>query len=151
MQYRWFAAFAAAFLFSGCSLFYKPLRIDRAHHPFGQIRQIAMKSLPVGLRSSSPNGRELHSQYFLPDKGGYKAAIEEPVRLTAKIVILNERRPYEIEIYVFREERVVSGGRVSYKVRGQDFRIANMIKEDIQTRLAQRREDLNIIDDFRVF
>lgn len=148
---KWFAALAAVFLFLGCSSFYKPLRIDKAHGPFAQIRQIAMQSLPVGLRSSSTNGRELLSQYFLPDKTGYKPAIEAPVRLTAKIIILNERRPYIVEIYVLREERQVVNGRVSYKVRGQDFRIANKIKEDIQTRLAQRREDLNIIDDFRVF
>lgn len=141
----------AAVLLTSCSMFYKPLRIDEVHHPFAWVRQMAIKTLPVGLRSSSANGRELLSQYFLPDKKGYTSAIEEPVRLTAKIVILGERRPYTVKVYVLREERVKTGGQVKYKVRGQDLRIANAIKNDLQTRLAQRREDLNIIDDFRVF
>lgn len=145
------AALAAALIIAGCSTFYKPLRIDNAHHPLARVRQLAIKTLPVGLRTSSTNGREVSSQYFLPDKKGYKDAIQSPVRLTAKIVILGERRPYSIEIYVFREERVRSGGRVKYQVRGQDFRVANRIKNELQARLAQRREDLNIIDDFRVF
>lgn len=145
------AALAAALFIAGCSTFHKPLRIDNAHHPFAMVRQTAIKTLPIGLRSSSSNGRELHSQYFLPDKKGYKLAIQSNVRLTAKVVILGERRPYTVEIYVFREERVMVGGKVTYQVRGQDLRVANRIKNELQARLAQRREDLNIIDDFRVF
>jgi hypothetical protein len=144
------ALFTVALL-SGCSLFYKPLRIDEAHYPFGVLRQTAMSTLPIGLRSSSANGRELLSQYFVVTPKGYQAAIKQSKRYTATILIKNERRPYQVDIYVYEEERVTSGGRTEYRVRGQDLRIATRIKKELEARLAQRREDLNIIDDFRVF
>ena len=125
--------------------------MDEVNYSFAVLRQSALKALPIGLRFSSSNGREIHSQYFVPDKNTYKSAIDLPVRFSAKIVLLGERRPYDVRIYVIRERRKDSGGRFTYREDGQDLRIANMVKKDLEARLAQRREDLNIIDDFRVF
>lgn len=143
---------AWAVLSVGCSHLYKPLRIDEAHYPLAQLRQSSLRSLPVGLRSSSTNGRELLSQYFVLKAGKYQEAIDLPTRWFAKIVILGERRPYEVEIYVFKEQRREGVERgVEYQIEGQDFRIAKRVKGELLQKLAQRREDLNIIDDFRVF
>lgn len=148
---RGFIALLAVFLLASCTHFYKPLRIDEIHYPYGQLRKVATQALPIGLRSTSQNGRELLSQYFVIQKKKYVEAIENPTRYTAKLVLLGERRPYLVEIYVFKEARTNVGGRVEYKVVGQDLRIAMKVKKELQTLLAQRREDLNIIDDFRVF
>lgn len=143
--------FTVAVFLVSCSLFYKPLRIDEAHYPLAQLRQTALRTLPVGLRSSSTNGRELLSQYFVVKSGKYVDGINLPVRWSAKIVILGERRPYEVEIYVFRERRIESSGGVEYQIEDQDLRLAKRVKDELLKNLAQRREDLNIIDDFRVF
>jgi len=142
---------ALAALPLSCSLLYKPLRIDEAHYPLGQLRQASIQSLPIGLRSSSSNGRELLSQYFVLKSGKYQEAINLPVRWSAKIVLLGERRPYEVEIYVFKERRMEGSQGVEYQIEGQDFRLAKRVKDQLLQKLAQRREDLNIIDDFRVF
>lgn len=117
----------------------------------GQLRQASIQSLPIGLRSSSSNGRELLSQYFVLKSGKYQEAINLPVRWSAKIVLLGERRPYEVEIYVFKERRMEGSQGVEYQIEGQDFRLAKRVKDQLLQKLAQRREDLNIIDDFRVF
>lgn len=145
------ATLVALLFLASCTHFYKPLQIDEIHYPYGQLRKVATQALPIGLRSTSQNGRELLSQYFVLQKNKYIEAIESPIRYTAKFVLLGERRPYLVEIYVLKEVRTSSSGRVEYKVVDQDLRIAMRLKKELQALLAQRREDLNIIDDFRVF
>lgn len=147
-----FVGLLLVLVMASCSSLYKPLRIDGVEARLALLRKISMKVLPIGMRASSPNGRELFSQYFQPEGQHYKEAIEASTRWTTQIIILGERPPYDIEIYVFKEQRTQeASGRIVYKVTGQDFRIATLVKSQFQKELAQRREDLNIIDDFRVF
>lgn len=136
----------------GCSSNYKPLYIDNASQSLAVIRQSAMSSLPMGLMSSSPNGRELKSRYFVIEgkgKGKFVDGIQKSPRYQALITILGERRPYEVQVWVMKEERI--NGSYQYKVSGQDIRLANLVKGRLKEQLAKRREDMNIIDDFRVF
>jgi hypothetical protein len=142
---------SAVLFLCACSTFYKPLHIDGVDAPYALVRRVVMTSMPVGMRTASSNGREISSQYFLPKAKGYEDAISKDVRFSAKVIILGAQRPYQLEVYVFREHRKNVQGRVEYETVGQDLRLANRLKTEIQTRLAQRREDLNIIDDFRVF
>lgn len=143
-----------AMIVPGCSTFEKSLRIDNASQPYSQIRQAALNALPIGLSSSSPNGRELISKHFIyKGKGEFAEAVQNDVRQYAKITINGSRRPYTIEITVLKEVKIdsSSGGAPQYRMKGYDLRLANLVKTRMEAELAKRREDLNIIDDFRVF
>jgi hypothetical protein len=67
------------------------------------------------------------------------------------MIILGDRRPYNIEISVIKEEREVEGEDFSYYETGHDERLAKQLETALHTRLTKRREELNIIDDFRAF
>ena len=151
MKFALWPTLLLAALLTSCSSLYKPLRVDEVQSPLAEIRHEAMKALPLGLRLSSPNGRELNSLYYIIKNGQYVDAVDQNQRWTAKIVIPGERRPYDVEIYVFKEVRVDSSHGIEYRTVGQDLRLAKRVKDELLKRLAQRREDLNIIDDFRVF
>lgn len=70
----------------------------------------------------------------------------------AKVVVLGDRRPYDLEVFVVRERRVATGqGPGSYETVGNDQRLAKVVMARITESLAKRREDRNFIDDFRVF
>jgi hypothetical protein len=56
-----------------------------------------------------------------------------------------------IEVSVIEEERVLKGDDFTYEMVGHDERLAKELEASLRTRLTKRREDLNIIDDFRAF
>jgi len=120
--------------------------------PLGELRAVVGSVLPVGQRAISPNGRELLSKHFiLEGTRGYKAAGDATERYYAAILILGDRRPYDVEILVTLERRVLRGNQFTYIVEGYDSRLAKELERKFRTELTKRREDLNIIDDFRVF
>ena len=73
-----------------------------------------------------------------------------PIRSYAQVYILGDRRPYVIEVYVNKQRRV-SAQSSEYVDEGSDQEIAKVVYQRIQFQLSKRREDLNIIDDFRIF
>ncbi len=54
-------------------------------------------------------------------------------------------------IFVTQERRVMRGNQYNYVIEGYDFKLAKELERLFRQELAKRREDLNIIDDFRVF
>ena len=64
---------------------------------------------------------------------------------------MGDSRPYAVEVFVTREKRVLRGDDFTYAVVGHDSRLAKELAARIQEQLSKRREDRNIIDDFRVF
>lgn len=110
------------------------------------------KSLPVGKREVSENGREFYSEYFLVSKGKFTAAKSLPRRKYAHIKVLGDRRPYTIIVEVIEEVRDGSDG-VSpvYRRSGYDRPFSKVILRRIVKLLSKRRDNSGDIDDFRIF
>jgi hypothetical protein len=116
--------------------------------PFPALKSAIIKELPNGLRSESQNGRELLSGYFSP--GDFDDdATDKPVRAYALVTILGAGRPYSIAIKVTREQKL--RGASTYKSLGSDKKLAQELAKRFKAALADRREDRNVIDDFRAF
>lgn len=116
-----------------------------------ELKNIIKQVIPIGIRTISDNGREFASQYYLLEDKQYVAAKDTNIRYWARLLILNSSRPFDIEIEVRREMRYERHGRVIYVDRGYDLRLAGLLKDQLKERLVKRRDDLNLIDDFRVF
>ncbi len=128
------------------------LTIKEIDWPIGEIRAVCASLLPAGVRAMSPNGHEILSRHFVLDKNGQqKPAGDATERYFTHILILGDRRPYDIEILVTRETRALRGNQFTYVVSGYDQRLAKELERKLRTELTKRREDRNIIDDFRVF
>lgn len=145
--------FLMAVVLSGCITTQnkEALRIENVDKRLQFIQEVVVSILPLGQRAISPNAREFLSKYFVPKKAEYAEADTAPRRWFAHIFVLGDRRPYNIEILVKRERRVVERGTLSYAPEGLDLRIASDLKKKLQEELTKRREDTNIIDDFKVF
>lgn len=148
--------FSAAVIFiSGCASFGRSpsyaLRIKNVDWPLQGLCSLVVSQLPTGLRTTSPNGREFYSKHFVLDGPKYKPAGDALERFTATVTVLGDSRPYDIEIFVIHEKRVLKKTGFDYAEVGHSLTLAREIEYKIKTELAKHREDRNIIDDFRVF
>lgn len=144
------------FLFlSGCAVLGNnrhALKISEVDWSLGEIRSSIGAIIPAGQRAMSPNGREILSRHFVLDRQrNFKPAGDALERYFAQFLILGDRRPYDVEILVTHEKRVLKGNQFVYMVSGYDPRLAKELEKRLRTELTKRREDRNIIDDFRVF
>ena len=135
----------AAFIFlAACE---SQIVIEDINRPFGVVRAAVKESLPGGTRITSENGREFDSNYFAPkgplDVDGSTGNFRE----TAHIAILGSGRPYSISVEAIIEKK---DGR-NYEVYGRDPSRGTEISKRIQTGLSNRRDDRNMIDDFKPF
>lgn len=119
--------------------------------PLQDLSSLVAYELPTGLRTTSQNGREFFSKYFVLDGPKYKLAGDAVDRYTATITVLGDSRPYDIEIIVTHEKRVLRSSGFDYSEVGHDLMLARELEYKLKQELAKRREDRNIIDDFRVF
>lgn len=120
--------------------------------PLAELRATIVSLLPVGLAAGSSNGRELTSKYFVPGPvNTYKPGGDASQRYVAKIILLGDHRPYDVEVLVTAEHRQLSGNIFRYVGYGADARLTKQLLERFQRELAKRREDRNVIDDFRVY
>ena len=125
--------------------------ISAVDWPLSDIRSVANTLLPVGTGSVSSNGRILRSRPFYPVKKEYKEAANAVDRYVAQFTLLGTGRPYDVEIVVYHERRAMVMGKVTYQVRGVDQRLTREFREKLETELSKRREDRNVVDDFRVY
>jgi hypothetical protein len=119
--------------------------------PLRELRAGIGAAVPLGLRGLSPNGREMFSKHFVVVKERYKPAADALERYYAHITILGDRRPYDVEILVVQEKRVLRGNRFTYVIAGYARDLAQALEQDIRKELSKRREDRNVVDDFRVY
>lgn len=138
-----FFVLSASLLTSGCQ---SPANIPEVMLSLQTVRKTLIAVLPQGLREESVNGRELTSGYFNP-QNLEEDATDKVERAYAKVVILNASRPYRIDAHVYREKRV-SG---TYRKMSEDKKLTKDLVSRIKEALADRREDRNVIDDFRAF
>jgi hypothetical protein len=116
-----------------------------------EIRSLAATQLPTGQRSISSNGREMLSGYFIVEGGRFKPAKESANRYYVQFIILGDRRPYDVSVLVTHERRTVRGEEPTFVVVGYDDRLTQEIESKLRRELTKRREERNIIDDFRVY
>lgn len=122
-------------------------KIDNVMLALTTVKKTVSAVLPQGVKEESINGRELKSGYFNP-KNWDEDATELPERAYAKVLILNSGRPYKIDVHVYKERRNKDG---QYKKSSEDSRLTKDLVDRLKEALADRREDRNIIDDFRAF
>lgn len=127
------------------------VRINDLEYPLATLQKVAAMSLPVGYRFTSPNSRTFTSQNFILAGESYKDAGEALDRYVAHITVMNSDRPYAVVISVDHEKRVLRGEEFVYAVVGHDTRLAKELATHFREVLVKRREDRNIIDDFRAF
>lgn len=112
-----------------------------------QIRQ-AVAQVMGTPRFISENGRELISVYYDKNQITHEPDQKVKDRYYTKVVILGERRPYDIQVDVIHE-RITPG--LGFEIIDHNDSIATKIARKIKDRLDQSREDSNVIDDFRAF
>lgn len=120
--------------------------LGEQNYSLGEIKQV-IQSVIGDPRKLSQNQRTYLSQYFGPKNDKNFDPIKSKRRLYAKIVVLGDRRPYDIDIDVVVEEK---NGNV-YEEIGLDTRKAEEFSLEIENRLSKGIENRNVIDDFRVF
>lgn len=144
-----------AYVLIGCATMLQQnphsLYIKGVEWPLTEIRAVAASQLPIGQSSVSSNGRELRSKYFYPAKDEYKDGENSNDRYFVEYTILGDQRPYDVEVSVVHERKAVRDGGVRYIRIGHDDRLTRELYEKLRTELTKRREDRNIIDDFRVY
>ena len=137
-------------LMLGCA--HQGLQLDNMDYPISRIKFAVSKSLPIGKRSETENGREFFSKYFIVSKGKFIPAKSFRKRKHVHISILGDRRPYKINVTVIFQVRVKGDGiSESYKTVGEDRPFAKVILRRIRKILSKRRDEGDIIDDFRIF
>lgn len=128
------------------------IHLKEVEGSLAEVRSAALAALPMGHRGVSANGREIFSKHFLvTGNGDVRLAGDALERYYAIITILGDRRPYDVKVVVAHEKRVLRGDNFVYVVDYYDSMLARDVSRKLEVELAKRREDRNIIDDFRVF
>lgn len=115
---------------------------------FNAVKTVVTHTLPGGIMRESDNGRMMTSGYFDPET--LKPENEKkPLKVHAYMVvsIYGSSRPYSLNVKAFKESREKDG----YTDLGEDPELTDRLAERLRAALADRREDRNVIDDFRVF
>ena len=107
----------------------------------------AIQAIAGEPRLVSENHREYTSAYFSRKKDPHFDPQKSKERLYAKFTILGDRRPYDIQVQVFIEEK--SGGL--YEDSGLDEPMTDKITDELKHALTKRPENRNLIDEFRAF
>lgn len=101
-----------------------------------------------GLRGKSANGREIVSRYQKPGTNSYDNAGMDKERAYSRLLILNDRRPYTIQLQYIIEERLSNGG---YSIKGYDDVTANKVMKRMLEFLVNRPDREDFIDEFKAF
>jgi len=140
------------FVFSGCSLFsgnnlkgsyVEKKRVNASLE--GIIK--AFDRATLGVRGQSANGREIVSRYQSPN-GRNESAATKKNRAYARLLILGERRPYDLQVQFVTEE---DQGEGDYQALQTDDEMARKILKKVLDGLASRPDTKDFIDDFRAF
>jgi len=106
----------------------------------------AIRNLYV-IQSVSENERVIITEPMRKDPNDTTPAKQMKERMYARIVIVNDRRPYRVHVQAY-EERKVGGEWVELDI---DERLSTDIAREIHRELIESRGKRNVIDDFRAF
>lgn len=130
-------------ILSSCTSTYQLRNVPLSYNA---IKTVVVSNLPGGVRRESQNGRTLTSAFFIPETLKPEAANSKR-HAYAVVVISGSTRPYDLEVHAFIEEKDEDG----WAAAGEDDDLADRLAERLRSALADRREDRNVIDDFRAF
>src|SRR4051812_1624192 len=104
---------AIAFCLSGCATLLQQNKraryVKEVEMSVSTIRAIVLSQIPVGYKSISSNGREIVSKLFAPTSDGFHDGEDATDRFYVQYTILGDRRPYDVEVIVIHEKRVLRG------------------------------------------
>ncbi len=98
-------------------------------------------------REISENGRELFSDFYDSRGLDYEPGKSGKERFYSHILILGDRRPYDIRVIVLVEAKQGRG----FTLVGYDNEKAQRLSEKIKKMLNQSRDNRNFIDDFKAY
>lgn len=101
-----------------------------------------------GIAHASQNERELITGPLKVDPNDKTPSAQLMMRAYARIVIINDRRPYNILVEAYIERRTTSGTFVEV---GLSESVSQDLAKELHRALLESRENWNVIDDFRAF
>jgi hypothetical protein len=139
---------------SGCAIM-QPNKhskfIEELNVPVVSLRSTIVAQLPVSQKSISSNGREIVTRDFCPKGDTFKEGECVNDRYHVEYTVLGDQQPYNIEVLVQHERRVLEADKFIWKAGIPDDRLTSQMVERLRKELTKRREDRNVIDDFRVY
>lgn len=144
--------FAGILLISLVNCAVSGVKLNDVNFSLSEIKKGVVKALPVNINYASNDSRNFKSVHFVRYGKKLKLATNEKERAFAEIFVRGIERPYTLEILVTVEEAVTPDAiEKNFKVIGYDERIAKIILARLKAYLNKRRDDSNLVDDFRVF
>lgn len=119
--------------------------LDNVNSNMQDIRT-AVRNLYV-IQSVSDNERVIVTEPMRKDPNDTTPPKQMKERIYARIVIVNDQRPYRVHVQAY-EERKVNGEWVELDI---DERLSVDIAREIHRELIESRDKRNVIDDFRAF
>lgn len=125
-----------------------------------QTQGVLLKETPLNLSESrrvissiigqprvmSENGREMISRFY-DRRGRYLDSLDKAKeRLYTHVTVLGDRRPYDVKVEVFVEEKVADN---VFEFSERDNKAAEKVSARIKEALYQSQNNRNVIDDFR--
>lgn len=137
------------FLSSGCSSFQGAKKVSNLEASLSQIGKAISASFPGGIATQSENGRTFRSGYFDRELDPEFDPKEIRERFVAQAVILGERRPYDVEMVVYKQVKKSKTSEFSPAKPSAEY--TNKVFKRFKEKLHQGMDGRNFIDDFRAF
>lgn len=115
--------------------------------PLKDIRKAIHYALKNNIKNQSQNGRTYFSVYHRPGMDLRLSAYKQKERAQVVVTILGDRRPYEVAV-IYKIDKLVGS---KYHLDRYDKVLAGKYLEKVETYLASRPEERDIIDDFRPY
>ncbi|UYL10505.1 hypothetical protein B9G69_007945 [Bdellovibrio sp. SKB1291214] len=100
------------------------------------------------VRDVSENGRELFSKYYDRKGNPIQSMDMAKERYYSHLIVLGDRRPYDISVDVIIEARDSDG---TWELVDHDDHKSAVLADKLKKALNQSRDSRNVIDDFRSF
>lgn len=137
------------FFASGCTSFQGAKKVSNLEASLSQIGRAISASFPGGIASQSENGRTFRSGYFDGELDPDFDPKEVRDRYVAQAVILGERRPYDVEMVVYKQSKKPKTSDFSPAKLSPEY--TNKVFKKFKEKLHQGMDGRNFIDDFRAF
>ncbi len=132
------------FLIAGCVS--RGQSIKGINRTVNDIRT-TVKSI-YGIATASESDREIITGPLKVDPNDKTPSSQLKMRAYARILIINDRRPYDLLVEAYIERRDASGTFVEV---GISESVSQDLAKELHRALIESRENWNVIDDFRAF
>lgn len=125
----------------------KVARSEEFNRPLKDVRKAVYFALGSQVKNKSANNRTYYSHYHRPGGNLRLSAYKQKERAQVIFTLLGDRRPYSVRV-LYKIESLK--GR-KYKLDRYDKSLAELYLERVESYLAGRPEERDIIDDFRAY